>query len=103
MVTPEKNLVPRLGILCIEIDPRLAKMIPDLRQPAGLIVAAKSPEGQGRYIDLQSGDVIHAVNNIPVTTLDAFRARLAALNPGAPVVLLIEREGAFRYLAFEIQ
>jgi len=30
-----------------------------LRQPDGLIVAAKSPDGQGRYIDLKSGDVIH--------------------------------------------
>src|SRR6266567_6272182 len=56
-VKPENNLVPRLGILCIEIDGKIAKLLPDLRQPDGLIVAAKSPDGQGRYIDLKSGDV----------------------------------------------
>ncbi len=32
MVTPEKNLVPRLGILCIEIDRKVAKLLPDLRK-----------------------------------------------------------------------
>src|SRR5262249_52625479 len=72
-VKPENNLVPRLGILCIEIDGKIAKLLPDLRQPEGLIVAAKSPEGQGRYIDLQSGDVIHTLNDQPVGSLETFR------------------------------
>ena len=31
MVSPEKNLVPRLGILCIEIDQQVQQMLPDLR------------------------------------------------------------------------
>jgi serine protease Do len=102
-VKPEKNLVPRLGILCIEIDARLAKMIPDLRQPDGLIVAAKSPEGQGRYIDLQAGDVIHTMNNQPVGSLETFRAVIDGLKTAEPVALLVERSGTFRYVAFEIE
>jgi serine protease Do len=102
-VKPENNLVPRLGILCIEIDTKLAKMIPDLRQPDGLIVAAKSPEGQGRYIDLQAGDVIHTLNNQPVGSLETFRTVIDGLKSGEPVALLIERSGTFRYIAFEIE
>jgi serine protease Do len=102
-VKPENNLVPRLGILCIEIDTKLAKAIPDLRQPDGLIVAAKSPEGQGRYIDLQAGDVIHTMNNQPVGSLETFRTVIDGLKTGEPVALLIERSATFRYIAFEIE
>ena len=102
-VKPENNLVPRLGILCIEIDTKLAKAIPDLRLPDGLIVAAKSPEGQGRYIDLQAGDVIHTMNNQPVGSLETFRTVIDGLKTGEPVALLIERSATFRYIAFEIE
>jgi serine protease Do len=102
-VRPENSLVPRLGILCIEIDAKVAKMIPDLRQPDGLIVAAKSPEGQGRYIDLQAGDVIHTMNNQPVGSLETFRTIIDGLKAAEPVALLVERGGTFRYVAFEIE
>src|ERR1700688_218642 len=40
MVSPENNLVERLGLLCIEIDKKLAAMLPDLRNSFGLVVAA---------------------------------------------------------------
>jgi serine protease Do len=102
-VKPENNLVPRLGILCIEIDGKIAKLLPDLRQPEGLIVAAKSPDGQGRYIDLKSGDVIHTLNDQPVGSLETFRTIIAGLKTGEPVALLVERSGVFRYIAFEIE
>jgi serine protease Do len=102
-VKPEKNLIPRLGILCIEIDAKMAKILPDLRQADGLIVAAKSPEGQGRYIDLQPGDVIHTLNNQPVGSLETFRTVIDGLKTAEPVALLVERSGTFRYVAFEIE
>ena len=40
MVNPENNLVRRLGILAIGIDKNLAAMLPDLRNPYGVVVAA---------------------------------------------------------------
>jgi len=95
--------LPRLGILCIEIDSKIAKLLPDLRQPDGLIVAAKSPDGQGRYIDLKSGDVIHTLNDQPVGSLETFRTIIAGLKTGEPVALLVERSAVFRYIAFEIE
>ena len=103
MVTPEKNLVGRLGILCIEIDPKLAKMVEGLRLPKGVAVAAKSMQGQGRYIELQQGDIIHALNDIPVESLNVFRSTIDALKPGAAVVLLVERDAIFRFVAFEME
>ncbi|MEP6540125.1 MAG: PDZ domain-containing protein, partial [Bryobacteraceae bacterium] len=102
-VKPETNLVSRLGILCIEVDAKIAKLLPDMREPGGIIVAAKSPAGQGRYIDLEAGDVIHALNDEPVGTLESFRERVANFKTGDPVVLTIERSSIFRYLAFEIE
>src|SRR4029077_5526983 len=44
LADPEKNLVRPLGILGLEIDKRVAAMAPDLRDPYGIIVAAKSNE-----------------------------------------------------------
>ena len=102
-VKPEQNLVPRLGILCIELDDKMAKLAPDLRQRDGLIVAAKSPDGQGKYIDIEVGDVIHTMNNQPVGSLETFRTVIDGLKTGEPVVLLIERNATLRYIGFEIE
>jgi serine protease Do len=103
LVSPEKNLVSRLGIFCVEIDKEVAEMMPELRRQYGLIVAAKAPEGQIQFIDLRPGDIIHAVNNRPIALLDAFRAMIGEYQHGAPVALQIERDGRFQYVAFEIE
>ena len=99
---PEKNLIARLGILCIEIDKEVAAMLPGLRRQYGLVVAAKAAGGQSQFIDLQPGDIIDAVNASPVAFLDALRSTLSDMKPGDPVVLQIERDGRFQYLAFEL-
>jgi serine protease Do len=99
---PEKNLISRLGVMCIQIDKEVASMIPGLRRQYGLIVAAKSPGGQAQFIDLQPGDIIEAVNTVPVALIDTLKASLDQMKPGDPVVLQIERNGQFQYLAFEL-
>jgi serine protease Do len=99
---PERNLISRLGVLCIQIDKDLASMIPGLRREYGLIVAAKAPEGQSQFIDLQPGDIIDAVNTLPVAFIDTLQSSLDDMKPGDPVVLQIERNGRFQYLAFEL-
>jgi serine protease Do len=103
LASPEKNLIPRLGILCIEIDKKVAQVMPDLRRHYGLIVAAKSPEGQAQFIDLQPGDIIHAVNNLPVSSLSAFQQTIAEMKTGDAVVLQIERDQQFQYVGFELE
>lgn len=47
LADPEKNLVPALGIVGVEIDKRIAAMAPDLRDPFGILVAARAA-GAGR-------------------------------------------------------
>ena len=99
---PERNLISRLGVLCVQIDKEIAAMIPGLRREYGLIVAAKAPDGQSQFIDLQPGDIIDAINTVPVAFLDTLRSSLDDMKPGDPVVLQIERNGRFQYLAFEL-
>ena len=99
---PEKNLISRLGVLCIQIDKEVVSLIPGLRREYGLIVAAKSPGGVAQFVDLQPGDIIDAVNTLPVALIDTLRSSLDDMKPGDPVVLQIERNGRFQYLAFEL-
>jgi serine protease Do len=103
LVSPAKNLIPRLGIFCVEINDQAMRLSPGLRRQYGLLVAARSPEGQAPFVDLRPGDVIHALNNLPIALLDLFRTRIEEMRPGDAVALQIERDGRFQYVAFEIE
>jgi len=99
LVDPQKNLVKPLGILGIEIDSKIAGMVSDLRQPTGVIVVARALGSGVPDNSLTTGDVIHAVNGSPVTTLDGLRSLFDKMPPGSPVVLQIERDERFTFLA----
>jgi serine protease Do len=99
-VDPIKNLVSRLGILGIELNPDLAHSLPDLRIPSGVIVAAKTSGAGAGEVPLQTGDVIHGLNGTTITSMADLRAGLAKLMPGDAVALLIERYGQIIYVSF---
>src|SRR6202007_2874640 len=99
---PSKSLVPRLGIFGVAITDQLAEHLPSLRAPSGVIVAAMAANLLEVQTDLQSGDVIHVLNNQKVETLDGLRAALQAMAPGAPGVLQIERDSKLMYITFEM-
>ena len=101
LADPEKNLVPTLGILGVEIDKRIAAMAPDLRDPFGILVAARAA-GATVEVPLNAGDVIRTLNGQPMTTLDRLRSALKALPPGAPVALQIQRDQKLLFLAFTL-
>ncbi len=102
LVDPQKDLVAKLGIFAVQIDDELAKQLEDLREPSGVIVAAMTADLLGVEADLQPGDVIHALNGKPVTTLDGLRAGLKALPTGAAGVLQVERDSKYMYVTFEM-
>jgi serine protease Do len=97
----EKNLVPTLGILGLEIDKRIASMVAELRDPFGIIVAARAA-GAGVEVSLNAGDVIRTLNGQPMTTLNRLRGALKALPPGAPVALQIQRDQKLLFLSFTL-
>ncbi len=102
LADPEKNLVPQLGILAVEIDKQIASMIEDLRDPYGIIVAARAAGAAGE-IPLTAGDVIRSFNGEPMTTLDRLRAALKALPPNAPIVLQIQRDSKLQFVTFSLE
>lgn len=101
LADPEKSLVPALGILAVEIDKKIAAMVPELRDPFGIIVAARAA-GSATEVPLTAGDVIRTLNGEPMTTLDRLRNTLKNLPPGAAVVLQIQRDQKLMYLAFTL-
>ena len=101
---PRENLVPRLGILGVSVDKRLAQVLRLVRVSSGVVVVSQVAGATDvREGGLMPGDVIHAVNRTPVPGLPELRAALDALKAGESVVLQIERLGGLMYLAFTIE
>jgi serine protease Do len=102
MVTPERNIVPRLGVLALDIDERVAAMLGELRVPQGVLVAAISADTPGTDRKLEAGDVIVSLNGTPITALADLRSAAGRLPTRAPVVLQIQRFGQLMFVAFEV-
>ena len=102
MVNPDKNVVRRLGILCIDINQKVAQMLPDLRKPYGVVVAARAA-GSPYSTRIDPGDVIYAVNTEPISSVAALRAALNKRKPSDPLVLQIERDSRLMYLDMELE
>ncbi len=102
LVRPDKNLVPELDILGIDVDERIAAALRPLRRDSGVLVAAMSADAAPPADRFQPGDVIHGVNWTTITSLDELRRAVAGLKDGDPVVVQIERQGLLRFIAFEI-
>jgi serine protease Do len=100
---PEKSLVPRLGILAIDFTADLHKQVDSLRIPSGVIVLGRAADLITPETGLQTCDVIHSLNTIPITSMDVLRAAVLALKTGDPVVLQVERSDGLTYLSFEME
>jgi len=103
LVSPEKNLVAKLGILALDLSPEVAKALPKLRRNAGVVVAGRAADAPFWETGLLPGDVIYAVNATNVRNLDELRRELEKLEVYAPVVLQVERQGQLQFVAFELE
>ena len=96
------HMVRKLGILGLTVSTKLAGLV-RLRSGTGVIVAARMLDGTSIDAGLEVGDVIHEVNRTPVDSVEALRSALRPLKPGDPLVLLIERQETFHFLATEME
>ena len=99
----EKSLVPRLGILAIDLTDDLRTKIGTLRISSGVIVLGRAADLILPDTGLQTGDIIHALNTTPITSMEALRAAVLALKTGDPVVIQVERSDGLTYLSFEME
>jgi serine protease Do len=100
---PENNLIPRLGILAVDLTPDLASKVGDLRIKSGAVVLGRAADLILPDTGLQTGDVIHALNTTPIPDMETLRAAIQKLKTGDPVVLQVERSDGLTYLSFEME
>jgi serine protease Do len=102
MVSREENLIPRLGILGIEVDRKVAELLPPLRHPGGVLVAARAADAPIPDQGLVPGDIITAVNGTMIAGLSDLREEINQLQPGQACVLQVQRGVRLMYVALEI-
>jgi serine protease Do len=100
---PDKSLVPRLGVLAIDLTDDLRSAIDNLRISSGVLVIGRAADLILPDTGLQAGDVIHQVNTTPIDSMDALRGLLANLKTGDPVVIQLERDSGLMYVSFEME
>jgi serine protease Do len=104
LVSPERNLVAKLGVLGLDLDAGIAQSIaPPPRRTTGVIVAASSTSSLHREEVFIPGDVIYAVNGAAVNDLAGLRRAVEPLKIGDAVVAQVERRGVLQYVAFEVE
>jgi serine protease Do len=103
LADPRNNLVPKLGVLALDLTPDLVPRLPWLRQSSGVLVAARAADAPFTSEGLEPGDVVLSVNREATPTLAALRDALAKLGDGAAVVLQVNRVGRLLYVAFEME
>ncbi len=103
MDAAEKSLVPGLGIFAMDLTDQLRSKLGNLRIPSGVIVVGRAVDLIGPDSGLQTADIIHSLNTMPLDSVDSLRKRVQELKPGAPVVLQVERDGKLLYQAFEME
>jgi serine protease Do len=103
LANPRDNLVSRLGILGLDLTDELRSMLGTLRSPSGVVVVARVADFLSSASGLQTGDVIHSVNQTSIDSLNSLRAALRQIKPHDSVVLQVERGGGLQWLAFEME
>jgi serine protease Do len=103
MVSPERNIVPRLGVLALDIDERVASMLGQRRVPHGVLVAALSADAPSAERTLRAGDVIVSLNGVPMTALAELRSTVGRLPARASVVIQVQRSGQLMFIALEVE
>ncbi len=96
-------LVRQLGILAVTLDDKALAILPDLRRPVGVAVAAVPAEFAGLNPGLVAGDVIYSLNKTQIGSLAELREALKVLNSGDPIVLLVERFGRLVYVTASLE
>src|SRR6266568_2898541 len=102
-VNPDNSLVPRLGVLAIDLTPDLRSRLSSLRIPSGVVVIGRAADLIMPDTGLQAGDIIHQLNTTLIDSVDTLLTTVSALKTGDAVVLQIERETGLMYVSFEME
>jgi len=102
-LNPENSLIPRLGVLAIDLTGDLQSRLGLLRIPYGVIVVGRAADLITPDTGLQAGDIVHQLNTTPIDSMDTLRTAVRALKTGDPVVFQVERDGGLMYVSSEME
>jgi S1-C subfamily serine protease len=103
LIDPQSSLIAALGGFVLDLNKSVMNTLANLRSSSGLVVAGTVDYTPAIDADLAVGDVIRSINGVPLTATSQLRSELERLNAGEPVVLEIEREGAYQFVSFEME
>jgi serine protease Do len=103
LADPEKNAIPELGVIGVDISDDTRPLLPELRADSGVFVAARTQLASGNLVPLAAGDVIHSVNTFPVRSVDGLRVLIEQGRVKGEFVLQIERDGQLLFVICEIR
>lgn len=93
--------IPQLGITVLDLTSAIREMLQPLRRETGAVIARVGPEApvsaEGRLL---VGDVVYELNGKSITSGADLKTAAAALQPGVPAVLVVERDGVLHYVSF---
>ena len=102
LIDPTESLIASLGILAVTVTDDVARRMPWLREPGGVVVGALAADAPLVNSGLQAGDVIYRVNRQPVASIADLKRVMNTVADGDAVVLEVNRLGRYHYVAFEI-
>ena len=103
-VDAREHMVARFGILGLNLTDQIRHMLPAVRVATGVVVASTGAGAiDSRDGGFAPGDVIYAINRVPVSGLGELRALLETLRIGDPIVVQLQRRGELMYLAFTLE
>lgn len=88
----------RLGIAAQDLSQSLARSF-GLTRPDGALISMVEPGGPAAAAGLRAGDVVQALDGVPVNDSGDLLGRVAKLRPGTRVDLLVWRSGGAVLLA----
>jgi serine protease Do len=103
LATGEENMIPRLGILAVDLDEKVTPLLPPLRKLSGVVVAGVLVDVSSQEDPFLAGDVIYAVNNTAVRSLQDLKAAVNGIMAGEVVAVQVERAGQLQFLLMEIE
>jgi serine protease Do len=100
---PDKSLLPRLGILVVDITDQIRSALGTVRIAGGVVVVGRAANLIVSESGLRTGDLIHSINTTQIDSVETLRRAVHVLKSGDAVVLQVERSGGLQYLAFEME
>lgn len=103
LASREENLIPELGIFAVDLTPALRdQLAPARSESGGVLVAARHADSAVFEEGFRAGDLIYAVNRVPVRNVADLRAFVRKQKSGAALAFQVERNGRLRFVSLEV-